>query len=103
MPFAIPTRPLRPNLSLLCNSSPNTIFSPFSRQQPRPLGIIGLELRLLLVDALAALAGARGVASLDHEAGDDAVEERVVVVAVEEVLEEIAARQGCLVGKEGEG
>lgn len=55
------------------------------------------------VAALAAGAGAGGVAALDYETRDQAVEESVGVVAVEEVLEEGAGGEGCLGGEEGEG
>ena len=54
-------------------------------------------------DALAACAGAGGVAALDDEARDEAVEDGAVVVAVEAVLEEVAGGEGGLLGEELEG
>lgn len=50
------------------------------------------------VDAVAAGAGAGGVAALDEEGLDDAVEEGAVVVALEGELDEVAGGLGCLLG-----
>ena len=52
--------------------------------------------------AEAACAGAGGIAALQDEAWHEAVEDSVGVVAVEAVLEEVAARGWALLRKEGE-
>jgi len=56
-----------------------------------------------IVDGFAARPGAGGVAALEDKAGDEAVEDGVVVVAVEGVLEEVAAGERDLLGPELEG
>ena len=48
-------------------------------------------------------AGAGGVAALNEEVLDDAVEEGAVVVALEAELDEVAARQRTLLGPEPDG
>lgn len=53
--------------------------------------------------AFAAGAGACGVAALDDEAGDEAMEDGAVVVAVETVLEEVARGEGGLLCEEFKG
>lgn len=53
-----------------------------------------LVLELLAVDGGAAAAGAGGVAGLDHEVGDDAVDEEVVIVAALGEGGEVLARLG---------
>ena len=53
-----------------------------------------------IVAALAALAGARRVAALQDEAAHEAMEHGVVVVAIETQLQEVARRNGCLLGEE---
>ena len=55
---------------------------------------------LAIVAALPALAGARRVAALDDEALDQAVEDGVVVVAIEAQLQEVARGDGRLLGEE---
>ena len=61
---------------------------------PHGVLLVGVDLVVELAppDALAALARARGVAALQHEALDVAVEERVVVVARRGEREEV---EGC--------
>lgn len=54
------------------------------------------------VDGFAAFASAGGVTALDHEAGNQAVEDGVIVVAIEAELEEVAGREGGLFGEEFE-
>lgn len=44
----------------------------------------------------ASMTGASGIASLDDEAGDETVEDRIGVVPIEAVLEEISRREWCL-------
>lgn len=58
-----------------------------------------LVLEGVAVDGLAAAPRARGVAALDHEAGDDAVEDHVVVVAALRERREVLA---CLSRARGE-
>ncbi len=53
--------------------------------------------------ATSAIACGGGVAALEDEVGDEAVEEGVGVVAVEAVLEEGAGGEGGLAGEEFEG
>ena len=53
-----------------------------------------------IVAALAALAGARGVAALQNKVLDEAVEDGVVVVAIEAELQEVARRDGRLFREE---
>lgn len=60
-----------------------------------------LVLEGLAVDGAAASARARGVAALDHEVLDDAVEGDAVVVALGGELLEVAARQGRCTREEG--
>ena len=55
-------------------------------------GRMELVVEALAPDALAALARARGVPSLDHEALDVAVEERLVVLAARRQRQKVAAR-----------
>lgn len=57
---------------------------------------VGVDLvgKLVAVDRGAAAAGARRVAGLDHKVGDDAVHERVVVVAARGERREVGARLG---------
>jgi hypothetical protein len=55
---------------------------------------------LAIVAALSALPRARGVAALQDEALDQAVEDGVVVVAIETQLQEVARRDGRLLGEE---
>lgn len=54
------------------------------------------------VSGFAAFASAGGITALDHEAGYQAVEDGVVVVAIEAELEEVAGREGGLFGEEVE-
>ncbi|TGO43553.1 hypothetical protein BOTNAR_2273g00020 [Botryotinia narcissicola] len=60
------------------------------RQDPRP-------------DRGSAAAGARGIARLQHEVGDDAVEDDVVVVAAPDESLEVGARFGRVRRVEFEG
>lgn len=53
-----------------------------------------------IVDCFAPVAGAGRVAALEDEVGDEPVEDRVGVVAVEAELEEVARGEGCLDGPE---
>ena len=76
-------------------------------QQPSPVELEpAVELileRFAVVDgADAARAGSCGIAALDNEAGDEAVEDGVGVVAVEAVLEEVASCEGGLLAEEFE-
>lgn len=66
---------------------------------------VDLVLELLAVDGAAAAAGAGGVAGLEHEVGNDAVEEeRVVVAAFGEGLEVLAGFWGVFgVELDGDG
>lgn len=57
----------------------------------------------VLIDAFAAMPSACGVATLQDEAWDKAVEYRVLVVAIEAVLKEVARCKGGLFGEEFEG
>ena len=54
----------------------------------------------LTLDAVAGAthAGALGAAALDHEAGDDTVEDQAVIVVVLSQIDEIGNALGCLVG-----
>lgn len=58
--------------------------------------LMELVLEGSVIDGLAAGAGTCGIASLNHEAGDDAMEYRTFVVALQTQLNEIAAGQRCL-------
>lgn len=49
-----------------------------------------------IVDRFATVAGAGRVATLEDEVGDEPVEDRVGVVAVEAELEKVAGGEGCL-------
>ena len=58
---------------------------------------------LILIDAFAAMPSACGVATLQNETWDKAVEYRVLVVAIEAVLKEVARGEGDLFGEKFEG
>ena len=58
---------------------------------------------LVLIDAFTAVPSACGIATLENETWDKAVEYRVVVVAIEAVLEEVAGGEGGLFGEDFEG
>jgi hypothetical protein len=62
-----------------------------------------LVLELLAPDTLAARAVAHGVARLDHELADHAVEDDVVVVAVAGVRDEVLDGLGRGLGEEADG
>lgn len=55
------------------------------------------------VDGFAAETGARGIAGLEDEVGDETVEEEVVVEAFEGEGEEVSAGERGFVGEEGDG
>lgn len=54
------------------------------------------------IDGFAAFARASRITALDHEAGNQAVEDSVVIVAIEAKLEEVAGCEGGLFGEEVE-
>lgn len=56
-----------------------------------------------LIDAFAAMPSACGVATLQNETWDKAMEYGVLVVAIEAVLNEVARCEGGLFGEEFEG
>ncbi len=58
---------------------------------------------LVLIDAFAAMPSACGVATLENETWNKAVEYCIIVVAIEAVLEEVARGEGGLFGEEFEG
>ena len=58
---------------------------------------------LVLIDAFAAMPSACGVPALENETWDKAVEDRLIVVAIEAVLEEVARGEWGLLSKEFEG
>lgn len=62
-----------------------------------------LVLELFAVDGAAAAAGAGGVAALDHEVGDDAVEDGVVEVAAAGERRKVFASLGGVVGVQLDG
>ena len=57
---------------------------------------------LVVVDAFAAMPSACGVPTLENETGDKAVKDRLIVVAIEAVLEEVTRGQWGLLGEEFE-
>lgn len=52
------------------------------------------------IDRFAPFARCRRIPALDDETGHEAVEQGAVVVAIEAVLEEVAAGEGGLLGEE---
>lgn len=68
-------------------------------------GRVDLVSELVTVDGGAASAGAGRIAALDHEVGNDAVEDGAVVVAAADERREVVARLGRVgrVELEGEG
>lgn len=55
------------------------------------------------VDGFAPTASIRGIAALYYKTRHETVEQRPVVIAIEAVLEEVAAGEGCLLCEELEG